>query len=121
MEGLSYEGWCVNLAKTKFSSLRWRRLFELSAITLPFGKYKNSALGRIPLRYLDQTVSSMPESWLIRRVRELVDLCGDEWLASAFTSGASVSPVFGDVSVYEFVENEIERMRKFGEWADRKL
>ena len=47
---------------------------------LPFGKYDGTMLEEIPLRYLDDTVSTMGETWLPRVVRRFVSAC--MWAAS---------------------------------------
>jgi uncharacterized protein (DUF3820 family) len=49
----------------------------LGQITMQFGKYAGLPLSQIPLCYLDQTISSMPSSWFVRRVQEFVDLVMD--------------------------------------------
>lgn len=42
---------------------------------LGFGKYGDRELQKIPLRYLDETISVMPPTWKIRAVQRFVDLC----------------------------------------------
>jgi len=44
-------------------------------LTVPFGKYKDKLFGQVPLRYLDQTFSTMPKTWLIRMAILFVDVC----------------------------------------------
>jgi uncharacterized protein (DUF3820 family) len=46
---------------------------QLSVLVIPFGKYCGSEIKDVPIRYLDETVSVMPETWFVRRVREFVD------------------------------------------------
>lgn len=59
--------------------LKSERLFdetllgELGEIEMPFGKYVGRMIWDIPLRYLDETISIMPPTWLVRRIREFVD------------------------------------------------
>lgn len=53
------------------------RLMMLATIVMPFGKWKATEFGDIPLSYLDQTVSQMPDRWLTRRASEFVDLAAD--------------------------------------------
>jgi len=50
--------------------------FSISKIgetVLPFGKYCNHRICDVPLRYLDETISPMPDQWLVRRVKKYVD------------------------------------------------
>lgn len=49
-------------------------MWSLSALEMPFGKYKGQTLDRVPLRYLDETVSVMPATWFVRTVWKFVDL-----------------------------------------------
>lgn len=50
------------------------RLAELSVIEIPFGEYENWTLHDVPLDCLDEEFSVMRPTWLIRRIREFVDL-----------------------------------------------
>jgi len=56
---------------------------DICGIVMPFGKYKGIELRNIPVRYLDETISTMPSTWIVRRVWEVVDwaysspLCSD--------------------------------------------
>ena len=42
-------------------------------VVMTFGKYVGSKLGDIPIHYLDQTVSSMPNQWIVRQAVMVVD------------------------------------------------
>ena len=65
------------------------RLGTLGLVDIPFGKYAGNKIEDIPLRYLDETISVMPNTWRIRRVREFVDLACD--LFSEPTNGGCTS------------------------------
>ena len=52
----------------------WERAYDLSGIIMPFGKYAGMSFGDIPVRYLDETISIMPPTWIVRRAIEFVDL-----------------------------------------------
>jgi uncharacterized protein (DUF3820 family) len=45
---------------------------DLRDQTMPFGKYEGKTLGEIPLRYLDQTVSTMPDTHIVRLIKKFV-------------------------------------------------
>jgi len=60
------------------------REYALASITMTFGKYVGKSLSEIPLRYLDETVSVMPKTWLVRRVHEFVDLVMDNYHVEGF-------------------------------------
>ena len=47
---------------------------QASRILMPFGKHQGKAITEVPLKYLDETISTMPQTWLVRRVREFVDV-----------------------------------------------
>jgi len=47
----------------------------ISNIILPFGKYLGKRFDEIPLKYLDETISQMPDCWITRMAREYVSLC----------------------------------------------
>lgn len=51
-----------------------RQIIDLcSNVVMPFGKHSGTCLLDIPLRYLDETVSVMPPTWLVRTCQKLVD------------------------------------------------
>lgn len=41
---------------------------------IPFGKFAGFMLKDVNLRYLDQTVSQMPDQWIVRQARIVVDV-----------------------------------------------
>lgn len=57
------------------SERRWDEnlCHDLGRLEMPFGRYKGKELSQISLRYLDQTVSVMPQTYFVRRVIEFVD------------------------------------------------
>ena len=65
---------------------------SLGEIEMPFGKHKGSSLIDIPLYYLDETVSQMPKTWLIRAVIKFVDgfMKRKEWTQEGFGLPASL-------------------------------
>lgn len=42
-------------------------------LVMPFGKYHGVPIYKVPLRYLSDTVCSMPENWLVLLVREIIN------------------------------------------------
>ena len=42
-------------------------------VVMTFGKYVGVQMGDIPIHYLDQTVSSMPNQWIVRQAHMVVD------------------------------------------------
>lgn len=50
-------------------------LWPYGELPITFGKYIGIMLEEIPLKYLDETVSTMGETWLPRVVRRFVSAC----------------------------------------------
>jgi hypothetical protein len=44
-----------------------------SKIIIPFGKYNGKQLGEIPLSYIDQTLSAMPNNYVSRSSSKFID------------------------------------------------
>jgi len=58
-----------------------------SNITIGFGKYESHALGDIPLRYLDETISVMPPTWVTRIAAKYVDSAMELAIIHGFNLG----------------------------------
>lgn len=56
---------------------RYQAIENLCDFVMPFGRFKGEKLGDVPLSYLDQTISVMPQTWFVRQVRTFVDLTMD--------------------------------------------
>lgn len=52
---------------------RMDRALDAARLKMTFGKYADRDLGDIPITYLDQTISPMPDQWIIRQARLVVD------------------------------------------------
>jgi hypothetical protein len=50
---------------------------NLRYTVVPFGKYAGSVFEEIPLNYLDQTISSMPDCYLVRSAKRFVDAASE--------------------------------------------
>jgi len=96
----------------KISNLKSERKWDdmlvgdLSDIVIPFGKYTGKTLGDVPLKYLDEVVSVMPQTWLIRRVIEFVDHAMSHPMASGFSTGRA------DKETFNSLEKQWEDQRK---------
>lgn len=64
----------VKLQTAADSAKRHKITGRLEEFEMPFGKYKGQRLKNVPLRYLDETICSMPETWFIRQVKNYVDM-----------------------------------------------
>lgn len=70
--------------------LRWEEQsksnhWEIDNIEIPFGKYQGKMFREVPLRYLDETVSKFPDTWVSRRARDYVDAAMFRLRALCFT------------------------------------
>ena len=50
-----------------------RNYHRIALMEMEFGKYVGRSVMDIPLRYLDETVSSMPETVFVRKIKEYLD------------------------------------------------
>lgn len=64
-EKLAMQSWLKN-------GVLHERAMRATILVMPFGKYQGYMLEDVPLRYLDETVSVMPQTWFIREVIHFV-------------------------------------------------